>query len=102
VQYNFLHSKKVLDYFKKLCSSNNEVLYDLVKLFNQETDDGRDMSAYSDLLSKAIDNILGKKEEVGVASLFSKGGTTLRLNTSSGMEDFELVSFLIIRDLRNE
>jgi hypothetical protein len=59
------------------------------------------MSAYSDLLSKAIDNILGKKEEVGVASLFSKGGTTLKLSTSSGMEDFELVSFLIIRDLRN-
>jgi len=97
VQYNFLHSKKVLDYFKKLCSANDEVLYDLVKLFNQETDDGRDMSAYSELLGKAIDNILGKKEEVGVASLFSKGGTTLKLSTSSGLEDFELVSFLIIR-----
>jgi SNF2 family DNA or RNA helicase len=102
VQYNFLHSKKVLDYFKKLCSANDDVLYELVKLFNQETDDGKDMHVYSELLSQAIDNILGKKEEVGVASLFSKGGTTLKLSTSSGLEDFELVSFLIIRDLRNE
>lgn len=97
VKYNFLHSKKVLDYFKKLCSAQDEVLYDLVKIFNEETDMGKDMAQYSELLSQAIDNILGKKEEVGVTSLFSKGGTTLTLSTSAGLEDFELVSFLIIR-----
>jgi hypothetical protein len=55
------------------------------------------MGAYSALLGKAIDNVFGKKEEVGVASLFSKGGTTLTLSDSSGLEELELVSFLIIR-----
>ena len=97
VQCGFLHSKKILDYFRKLCSDNDDVLDDLVNIFNQETNEGRDMKAYSELLSQAIDNILGKKEEVGVASLFSKGGTTLTMSTSAGLEDFELVSFLIIR-----
>ncbi|MCD4751967.1 MAG: DEAD/DEAH box helicase family protein [Anaerolineaceae bacterium] len=97
VKYNFLHSKKVMDFFKKLCSAQEHVLYDLVEVFNQKTDDSKDMSFYSELLSKSIDNIVGKNEEVGIASLFSKGGTTLKINRSSGLEDFELVSFLIIR-----
>lgn len=97
VQYNFLHSRKVLDYFKKLCGGQEEAVQELVSAFNRETDDGRDMETYSILLSQAIDNLLGKREEAGVASLFSKGGTTLNLRSSSGMEDFELISFLLIR-----
>lgn len=73
VKLNFLHSKKILDYFKKLCSNKDEVLHNLVEIFNKETKDGKNMQAYSELLNLSLDNIMGKKEEVGVASLFSKG-----------------------------
>ena len=97
IRYNYLHIKKLLDFYKKLCSGTKEVLHDLAKAFNEETDDGRNMKKYSGLLEAAIENIIGKKEEMGVASLFSKGGTTLQKSLFSGLEEFELVSFLIIR-----
>jgi superfamily II DNA or RNA helicase len=97
VKYNYLHAKKVLDYFKKCCAGQTEVLAEWVGQFNAETGDGRDMGPYSQLLETAIANIIGKKEEVGVASLFSRGGTTLQNDTFSGLEDFELISFLVIK-----
>jgi ERCC4-related helicase len=97
VELNFNHVKKIMDYYKKLCSGKKEVFDNLVETFNRETHDGRDMSKYSNLLESAIENILGKKEEAGVASLFSKGGTTPVKNSISGMEEFELVTFLILK-----
>ena len=97
VKYNFLRTKSILDFYKKLCSGKNEVLVDLVNNFNKETSDGKKMNKYSDLLESAIDNLIGKKEEKGMASLFRKGGTTIQRNLFKGIEDFELVSFLIIK-----
>lgn len=97
VRYNYIHTKKILDFYRKLCSGKNEVLIDIVNLFNDETSDGSYMKKYSSLLEDAIDNIIGKKEEKGVASLFSKGGTTIQKSLFKGIEDFELVSFLIIK-----
>ena len=56
------------------------------------------MTQYSQLLKSAIENIVGKKEEAGVASLFSAGGTNFyKSSNSSNSQDFELVSFLIIK-----
>lgn len=97
VRYNYIHTKKILDFYRKLCSGKKEILKDIVKAFNDETNDGKDMNRYSSLLEDAIDNIMGKKEEKGVASLFSKGGTTIQKSLFKGIEDFELVSFLVIK-----
>ncbi len=97
VKYSYLHVKKLLDFYKKLCSGTKEVVYDLVKDFNEQTEDGRNMKKYSALLEKTIENIIGKKEEMGVASLFSKGGTSLQKSLFSGLEEFEMVTFLIIK-----
>ncbi len=97
VKYNYIHTKKILDFYRKLCSGKNEILKDIVKGFNNETNDGKDMKVYSSLLEDAIDNIMGKKEEKGVASLFTKGGTTIQKSLFKGIEDFELVSFLVIK-----
>ncbi|WP_315115483.1 helicase-related protein [uncultured Clostridium sp.] len=97
IRYNYIHTKKILDFYRKLCSGKKEVLTQIVKAFNSETNDGRDMKRYSSLLEAAIDNIIGKKEEKGVASLFSKGGTTIQKSLFKGIDDFELVSFLVIK-----
>lgn len=101
VQVSYVHTKKLLDSFKKLCSGKNEVLKDLTSSFNQETDDGRNMSVYSDLLERTIQDLIGKKNEAGVASLFSRGGTTMDKNHFDGIEDFEIVTFLIIKERQN-
>src|SRR5690554_283566 len=98
VQLSFLHAKKILDYYKKLCSGKNEVLKELVEEFNKETNDGRRMEHYSDLLEASIENILGKKQDIGVASLFSKGGTAMPKSLFDGVEDFELITFLVIKE----
>lgn len=73
------------------------VLAELVAEFNTETNDGHNMKHYSGLLGSAIENLIGKKQEIGVASLFSKGGTTLQKDLYDGVEDFELVSFLVLK-----
>lgn len=96
VKFNYLHTKKILDFYKKICSGKDNIFYDLVEDFNKETDNGKSMEHYSQLLKDAVSIIIGKKEEKGVASLFNKGGTTLQKEIS-GLEDFELVSFLIIK-----
>lgn len=98
VKYSFTQAKKILDYFKKLSSGQSEVLHDLVSEFNKETKDGRKMEHYSELLGISIENLIGKKQDIGVASLFSKGGTTMQKHDLDGSEDFELVSFLIIKE----
>ncbi len=97
ILHSFLATKKILDLYKKLCLGHSEVLVDLVDAFNQKTDDGRKMHNFSGLLEHAITNIIGKKDEKGVESLFSKGGTTLLDNSYQGKDDFELISFLIIK-----
>lgn len=97
VKFTYIKSKKVLDYYKKLCVGKKEVLKELVKEFNEETDDGRDMEKYSSLLVETIDSILGKKQEAGVKSLFSKGGTATVRQDINGLEEFELITFLIVK-----
>jgi ERCC4-related helicase len=97
VELNYLHVKMILDYYKKLCSGNNKVFMELVNEFNAETDDGNDMKKFSKLLESSIGAILGKEEEEGVSSLFVKGGTSHTKNHFSGLEEFELVTFLILK-----
>ena len=97
VKFSYIKSKKVLDYYKKLCLGKKDVLVDLVKEFNYDTNDGKDMSKYSELLVETIEDILGKKQETGVKSLFSKGGTAVVKKDIDGLEEFELITFLIVR-----
>lgn len=97
VKFSYMKSKTVLDYYKKLCLGKKEVLNDLVKEFNFDTDDGKNMSKYSELLVETIEDILGKKQETGVKSLFNKGGTAVVKKDINGLEEFELITFLIIR-----
>lgn len=97
VKMNFVQGKKILDIYKKLCKGQKEPLLDLVKQFNKETDEGRNMEQYTKLLQEAIGNLVVKKKEVGVLSLFQKGGTSQK-NAPQGLEDFELISFLVLRE----
>lgn len=97
VRQSFLHSKQILDCYKKLCCGKSEVLSEPVRQFNAETGDGSRMAHYSGLLNAAVENLIGKKQEIGVASLFSRGGTTLQKEFYDGLEDFELVTFLVLK-----
>lgn len=87
----------MLDTIRLLCKGKTAPLQALCKQFNEETDDGRDMSKISLLLNDAINSIIDIKEESDIDSLFKAGGTTLGLSSVKGLDDFELVCFLAIR-----
>ena len=55
------------------------------------------MSAYRELMDRAIESVVGKTEEKGVESLFARGGTALTKDHLKGGDDFEVVSFLVIQ-----
>jgi len=96
IQLNFTHAKKILDILKKLSIGHadpDEKAYDR---FNALTRNGVDMTLYQDLLAKAVAAITGKAEEKGVESLFQRGGTVLSRDSFRGIDDFEVVSYLII------
>ena len=93
---NFIQSKKILDIYKKVCSGENELYPELIKEFNEETNNAKDMSKFTDFLEKTVENIVGKEEEKGIESLFSFDKTTLNKSIQN-MDDFELISFLVIK-----
>jgi hypothetical protein len=94
---NHVESKKILDALRMLCKGKSEPIIELCKIIGDETDEYHDMSAYSNLLKSSISSILNKEEEKEILSLFSSGGTTALADKLKGVEDFKLISFLIIR-----
>ena len=94
---NHLNVKNTLDILRLLCKGNSEAIKDVYELFNDETNDGRNMEKYSGLLNKSIEAVLNVKDESDVDSLFSSGGTTALMNNIKGLEDFELLTFVVIK-----
>lgn len=94
---DYLNPKKMLDDIRLLCRGKKQPIKELCDRFNGETDDGRDMSKISDLLSKAIDSIVDTKENSDIDSLFSAGGTSALVSAVSGLDDFELICFLAVK-----
>ncbi|MBR0485124.1 MAG: SWF/SNF helicase family protein, partial [Oscillospiraceae bacterium] len=95
---DYLNPKKLLDDIRLLCKGRAEPFKKLCNEFNQETDDGRDMSQMSELLSMAIDSIINTKAESDIDSLFGSGGTSALISEISGLDDFELICFLVVKD----
>jgi len=89
--------KKLLDLIRTSCKGRSEPIQDVCRLFNKSTDDGRSMSYQSELLSAAIKSMIEVKEEKDIDSLFSGGRTTALVNTIAGLDDFELIAFLVIQ-----
>ena len=47
------------------------------------------------LLAKAVGSVVGKTEQRAVASLFSPGGTHVLADEFAGIDDFEVIAFLV-------
>lgn len=94
---DYLNPKKMLDDIRLLCRGKKEPIKELCQRFNEETDDGRDMTEMSELLSEAINSIIDCKEESDIDSLFFAGGTSALMSAVSGLDDFELICFLVVK-----
>ena len=94
---DYLNPKKLLDAIRLLCRGKKQPIKKLYQKFNEETDDGKNMGEMSELLSEAINSIINCKEESDIDSLFAEGGTSALLSAVSGLDDFELICFLVIK-----
>lgn len=59
------------------------------------------MTSYSDLLNQSIGSIIDVKEDKDMDSLFTAGGTTILEGNIKGLDDFELITFLVIKEVTN-
>lgn len=94
---NHLEAKKMLDIIRRLCRGKNKPDKELCALFNNQTKNGFDMEYHSDMLSKAIQTIIKVKDESEIDSLFTSGGTSFLTNTINGLDDFELIAFVVVQ-----
>ena len=87
----------MLDDIRLLCRGKQEPILELCQTFNEETNDGKDMQELSNLLRETIHSIIDTKEESDIDSLFTAGGTSALISVVSGLDDFELISFLVVK-----
>lgn len=90
--------KHVLDMLRAAARNRHEPDPALYEPFNRETEDGRRMEQYSELLNDAIRSMIEEKEGRDIDSLFASGPTTALIGEVAGLDDFELIAFLIVRD----
>ncbi|QXL85682.1 helicase-related protein [Comamonas sp. NLF-1-9] len=98
VVHDHTEVKRLLDLVRSCCKGQDTPITQATQVFNKETAEGRQMQRYSDLLGKAIRSMVEVKEEKDLDSLFSGGKTTALTNTISGLDDFELIAFLVVQE----
>ncbi|MDT8391637.1 MAG: helicase-related protein [Lentisphaeria bacterium] len=100
VRYNFAHPKQILSIFQACCLGRASAHDALCRAFDEDTHDGKDMTKYDDLLKKALKAVEQHFNRRNLANLFSGRGGKLVASSdkASGLDDFELVTWLVIRD----
>ena len=92
-----LSPKQMLDKMRFLCKGKTEPIPDAYKPFNKETRDGRNMSQLSKMLGDAIASIIEVKDESDIDSFLGGGQVSFLSNEIKGLDDFELICFLVVR-----
>jgi hypothetical protein len=87
--------KRLLDLARTACNGRVEPILDLCHKFNSATKDGRDMKRYSLPLDQAIRSLIDVKEE---SDIFTPGSTTALVDSIRGLDDFDLIAFIVIQD----
>ena len=94
---NHLEVKQTLDILRVLSKWKSEPIKKVYEIFNDETEDGKNMSKYSHLLSESINSIINVKEDSLINSLFTSWWTANIGGEIKWLEDFELISFIVIK-----
>ena len=95
---NHLQPKDTLDVMRHLAKGKSVPDKTLCDKFNKATNNGKNMKKVSQLLEDAIISIIDLKEESDIDSLFRPGGTSLLSGGFAGLDDFELICFLVVKE----
>ena len=91
--------KRLLDLARAACKGRSEPIEKAYKAFNALTKDGKEMQHYSALLDRAIASMIDVQEQSDIDSLFSGGKTTALTTKIEGLDDFELISFIVVQEV---
>lgn len=97
---NHTEAKRMLDLVRAACRGHSEPIREAYAHFNENTEDGRKMDVYSRLLQGAISSMIELKEDKDIDSLFSGERTSALTNTIRGLDDFELIAFLVVQEVK--
>lgn len=97
-----LSPKALLDKVRFLCKGKTEPIPELYKEFNKETNDGKNMTKLSKLLGDAIASVIEVKEESDINSFLSGGQVSFLSNEIKGLDDFELICFIVVREAESK
>jgi hypothetical protein len=96
---NHTEVKHLLDQARKACKGHENPIVEVCTAFNKQTLDGKNMGRYSELLDDAILSMIDTQERSDIDSLFSGGSTSALTTQIEGLDDFELISFLVVQEL---
>jgi len=89
-------AKLILDKLKRVCVGRDLPDAMACARFDKATRFGEEMHSVQRMLASAVASIVGKNEERAVASLFSLGGTHAMHGEFAGVNDFEVVAYLLV------
>ncbi len=92
----YTQAKHALDRLKRLAMGRDLPDASAVARYAKSTRQGDDMRHAQDLLAAAVASVAGKSEERAVASLFSPGGTHALKGEFAGMNDFEVLAYMMV------
>ncbi|ETD67885.1 helicase [Pelistega indica] len=96
VVHTHQQAKNLLDLARQGCHHASQPIPEAYTPFNKRTKDGSHMQQYSEYLDIAINAIQESKAESDIASLFNGTQTTALEGNVSGLNDFELINFIVI------
>ena len=88
--------KRLLDLIRAASKPCAEPILSAYQPFNERTQDGREMGVYSNLLTAAIRSIVSTDEEKELDGLFSGHKSSIATGPAAGIDDFELIAFLVV------
>jgi hypothetical protein len=92
----YTQAKRILDRLKRVSLGRDLPDADACARFDKSTRMGEEMGHAQRLLASSVASIVGKSEERAVESLFSPGGTHALKGEFAGINDFEVVAFLVV------
>ena len=92
----FTRARHILDRLKRLCLGRDLPDADACARFDRMTRGDSDMRHAQRLLAAGVASVAGKTESRALASLFAPGGTHLLPTEFAGINDFEVVAFLVV------
>jgi hypothetical protein len=96
VELPHTQARQALDRMRRLSVGRDRPDAAACEGFDRDTQDGLDVSAYTQRLQQAVASIVGRREERAVQSLFRPGGTHATDAEFPGLEDFEVVTWMSV------